>query len=641
MNQSANLPDHRPTWVGFLRRLLDDRAGNTLALVAAATLPILGMVGGSIDMGRSYLSQSRLQQACDAGVLAARKKLGSDVVVTGDVPDDVAETGNKFFNLNFRPGAYGTENRAFEMTLEQNYSISGVATVEVPTTVMKVFGFDDVPVQVECEARLNFSNTDVMMVLDTTGSMRETNPGDSQSRMVSMRQVVKSFYTQVEGSKGPGTRIRFGFVPYSTNINVGALLEDDWVVDEWTYQSRKQTGTLTHPYDNTYYANFDRKSGTYVDRVVSTYPATYHPASSETGSASYSCDTPAPANTYTDTYTLISTTTEPYVGPPAGTRTIQHYRREIRGSAFWVERSGTDCIIKERDHRSYIDEFDRITVPAEWTENVFTYRPYAYDVRGWRSWSNGCIEERATVEIADYDNVDLGDALDLDLDRVPVAGQPDTQWRPAKPDVIFERSMRWDGSGSFVDGDVVTSETFLAPNWAGLSACPSPARKLAEMTSGEVDSYLGSLRAEGSTYHDIGMIWGGRLISPTGLFADENADLISGPTSRNLIFLTDGKTEPLDLSYGTYGVEPLDKRRWSPSSSLSLSDTIERRFGVACDEVKKRNVTVWVIGFGTSLNPVMTECAGAGHFFEASDAAQLNDVFSRIAAAMGDLRVTK
>ena len=102
MNQSANLPDHRPTCVGFLRRLLDDRAGNTLALVAAATLPILGMVGGSIDMGRSYLSQSRLQQACDAGVLAARKKLGSDVVVTGDVPDDVAETGNKFFNLSER-----------------------------------------------------------------------------------------------------------------------------------------------------------------------------------------------------------------------------------------------------------------------------------------------------------------------------------------------------------------------------------------------------------------------------------------------------------------------------------------------------------------------------------------------------------
>ena len=59
------------------------------------------------------------------------------------------------------------------------------------------------------------------------------------------------------------------------------------------------------------------------------------------------------------------------------------------------------------------------------------------------------------------------------------------------------------------------------------------------------------------------MIWGGRLISPTGLFADENADLsASAPTSRNLIFLTDGETAPYDLSYSSYGVEPLDQRRW-------------------------------------------------------------------------------
>ena len=37
----------------------------------------------------------------------------------------------------------------------------------------------------------------------------------------------------------------------------------------------------------------------------------------------------------------------------------------------------------------------------------------------------------------------------------------------------------------------------------------------------------------------------------------------------------------------------------------------------------------------------MTECAGPGHFFEASDATQLNQVFSRIAESIGDLRVSK
>lgn len=68
------------TWI---KSLLRDRAGNTLAMIAAALFPLLAMVGGGIDMGRSYLSQSRLQQACDSGVLAARKKLGSQIAASG------------------------------------------------------------------------------------------------------------------------------------------------------------------------------------------------------------------------------------------------------------------------------------------------------------------------------------------------------------------------------------------------------------------------------------------------------------------------------------------------------------------------------------------------------------------------------
>ena len=68
---------------------------------------------------------------------------------------------------------------------------------------------------------------------------------------------------------------------------------------------------------------------------------------------------------------------------------------------------------------------------------------------------------------------------------------------------------------------------------------------------------------------------------------------------------------------------------------------VENRFGVACSEVKKRNITVWVIGFGVALNPVLTSCAGPGRAFEAADAAELQNVFSKIAAQLGDLRVSR
>ena len=161
------------------------------------------------------------------------------------------------------------------------------------------------------------------------------------------------------------------------------------------------------------------------------------------------------------------------------------------------------------------------------------------------------------------------------------------------------------------------------------------------MNASDVSNYVDSLFAEGSTYHDIGMIWGARMLSPTGIFAAENADVSGKPTSRHLIFLTDGETSPLDLSYGTYGIEPLDGRRWTSGSALSLTEVVEKRFAVACAEARNRNITVWVIGFGVSLNPVMTDCAGPGHSFEAADSAELQDVFSKIAAQMGELRVSR
>lgn len=631
---------------GVLARLARDTGGNTLAIIAASVIPILAMVGGGIDMGRSYLSQSRLQQACDAGVLAARKKLGSQVVVTGDVPADVATVGDRFFNLNFRGGAYGTEQRDFQMTLENDYAISGVAKVKVPTTIMGMFGYDEVDLTVECQARLNFSNTDVMMVLDTTGSMNWKNPGDSMTRIEALRSVVKSFHGQIEGSKKPGTRVRYGFVPYATNVNVGTLLKSDWMVDEWTYQSRepKQSGSSEKTIYSVVYEILNEGRSNF------SYDATTCPGS--TSSSDYSETTTVSNNPHE--YWYISTT---------------------NGDDVWsciANDTGTFTVSGERfdnhQQKSTWKYSHKVTTP----DYTYRYKPMLYDVSPLKGatgddpvqpgriiseslyfpasdgqpsqadvWYTGCIEERETYPIDDYSNVDLTRALDLDLDLVPTPGNPETQWRPQLPGIIFDRAMWWNGSGSFSPAPVNQDYDFLAPGWSQYAACPGAARNLDEMNASDIANYVDNLPVAGSTYHDIGMIWGGRLISPTGLFAAENADEEGSPTSRHLIFLTDGETQALDVSYSSYGVEPLDQRRWSPSSPITLTETVERRFGVACNEVKKRNVTVWVVGFGVGLNPIMEQCAGAGHHFTAADAAELNDVFSKIAQAMGDLRVSK
>lgn len=619
-------------------------------IVAGALIPVMAMIGGGVDMSRSYLSQTRLQQACDAGVLAARKKLGQSVVVTGTVPSDVDTIGQRFFDANFQDGTYGTANRSFAMTLETDYSISGVAAVEVPTTIMQAFGYDEVALTANCVAQLNMSDTDIMMVLDVTGSMADPNPGETDARIDVMTATVKDFYTQLSAAAGPQTRIRYGFMPYSTNVNVGALLEDDWVVNtNWTYQSREWIVQSTNETTSSSWQNWTWVSGTASATTLhQVYEATWHPpethGNSENtiggGNGYYTCDTPAPSGNKTNVATLLSETNEPYAGPPAGTKNIKHYRRVENGTAYWISRVDNLCKIWTRTWNNYTYEYDLVTVPV--IQNVYRwrYKPLSVDVSAWRTLSNGCVEERDTYEITDYNNVDFTQAKDLDIDLVPTAGNTSTQWRPMLPNIVYDRAIKWDGSGSWRKPQKVTLDEYINAGTAGLSACPAPARNLATITSTELDAYLATLTPAGNTYHDIGMIWGGRLLSPTGLFATANADRLGRATSRQLIFLTDGQTEPLDLSYGTYGVEPLDERRWHSGGTYNLTETVENRFAVACEEVKKRNITVWVVGFGTTLNPMMTACAGTGRAFEASNAAELSNTFSTIAQQLGELRIT-
>ncbi|WP_160772158.1 Tad domain-containing protein [Alteraurantiacibacter buctensis] len=618
----------------FLARLSRETAGNVIIIVAASLFPLLALVGSGIDMGRGYLAETRLQQACDAGVLAARKRLGTAAAVSTTIPSSAADTGQRFFNLNFRNRSYGSNTRSFSMRLNEDYSVSGTATADIETTVMAVFGFESIPVSVACQAQINMGNMDVMMVLDTTGSMSWTNPGDSQTRIQALRATVKSFYAQMEASKTPGSRIRYGFVPYSTNVNVGHLLQDDWLVDEWNYNyrlPRSAGGTTTRPIYETRYTYI---SGTFTN--TSSYVASSCPASTqarevlsetvdadgwtvqqikETGTR-YNCSQ-IDANTYTVSGTTYNDHRFAWASRQTGMETVDNF--EWRYASMPVD-------------LDFLESSNSTTVPMGGTPLAPTDVTVSY---------RGCIEERSTYEINNYGNVDLGRALDLDIDRVPDRNNPDTQWRPMLNELSYLREVRTNGQGMFTPGPVRSPLEFVNSWWWGYGACPQPAQKLQVMTAAQIATYVDNLVPQGSTYHDIGMIWGGRLLSATGLFAAENADVGNVPTTRHMIFLTDGETAPLDISYGSYGIEPLDRRRWRPTSSMSLTQTVEARFSFACEEVKRRNIQVWVVSFGTSANAIMQNCAGSGHYFVAANAAELQNTFSEIARRMAALRITR
>lgn len=636
---------------GFLARLLRDARGNTIALVTAAMIPLLGLIGGGVDMSRIYLTKTRLQQACDAGALAGRKAMGTGSWTTG--ANSTEATALAMFDGNFQQGDYGTGTRTRTFT-ESDGEVTGTVSAVIPMAVMKVFGVQQRTINVTCTADMEIPNTDVMFVLDVTGSMAWNIPGESVSKISGLRSAVKCFYEALvkvntaEVCGGDPTaatydgtaQIRIGFVPYSVNVNVGKLLPNSYLADSWAYQSRKWEWSGTYTTTNT---GWIHDSGSY---------------STASNSNADSC----PTDTYS--YSDVTSPTTTVNNPDGSVTTSYTVTRTHNGTNV------TSCYTKNNGKKSYnsttysnyVANITYTTVPVY----SWKYQQITFDVSGLKAggstWNNsvtlpigsngsdssigwdGCIEERQTVKNSDGDPSDEwypipNAALDMDIDTVP-SSTTGTQWGPLLRYAVW---ARYDWSGDTTS--VVTTTSNLNRNFNYY--CPTQARKLQTWTtSSAFETYVNSLSPTGNTYHDIGMLWGARFISPTGIFAAENTNLNN--IQRHIIFMTDGDTNTCKDDYNAYGVGWWDRRQttYAPSGSCSdgdLTAIVNARLESLCTTIRARNITLWVISYGSVSGGTATRlqnCASPGRYFTATSTATLMSNFKQIASEIADLRLT-
>ena len=134
---------------GVLQQLRQSEAGNVFPLTAAAIFVLAGLVGGGVDASRAYLVENKLQNACDAGVLAGRKNVRGE----GFNAEAVA-AAKSYFNVNMT-GISDIDIPAFVPTSSDNgNTIEAVVSTKVDTTLMRVFGIDNIPIKVSCTASL-------------------------------------------------------------------------------------------------------------------------------------------------------------------------------------------------------------------------------------------------------------------------------------------------------------------------------------------------------------------------------------------------------------------------------------------------------------------------------------------------------
>lgn len=542
-----------------LRGFAAATGGNVAIMAAFAIIPLLAMIGGAVDASRTYMAYTRLQQACDAGALAGRKAMSNVARLT------TAEKAkaNEFFNFNFPAGTYSATQITAAFDKGADGIVVGNASLSMPMTLMKMFGFSNIPLSATCKAELFIPNTDVMFVLDVTGSMAwkpdgSTTNDDTQRRIYGLKQAVKDFYAAL--GPGPATgagRIRYGFVPYNSNVNVGRIvygLNPAYFVggvnsENWTYSSRK-------------------------------------------GQVAY--------------YDCGNGNTCSYVNWSRFDRTF--------------------------DVKPYVTTRNTITNPAYWRGDPTGWN---YDAPSSFGWS-GCIEEAQTVStITASSSLEVpAGASDLQIDLKPTQGN--ARWKPALGQLMY------------------TNDRY-SPEYLVSDPCPPEAGKLAQYTSDydsstkqstSFNSYVDALSPGGGTYHDIGLMWGARFLSPNGIFSSTNSDS-SAPggyaISRHVVFMTDGELSTYPNYADAWGINSVNARVAPANADMArMNETHLRRTQIICNEMKKRGFIIWIVGFGTSgLSRELKECATDNdHWSIASDTAALRKTFSKIAQTIGGLRLS-
>jgi Flp pilus assembly protein TadG len=671
----------------LLTRLRKDASGNVLALTAAAVLPLVGIVGSGVDMSRAYRAKARLQAACDAGTLAGRRAM-SDLTYT----TTARNRANGMFNFNFVPEEYQAANTTFTTSANTQGIVAGSATTTIPTALMQVFGFNQFDLSVTCSADYQVPNIDTMFVLDVTGSMAECPDGSAcssgpSSKIVGLRTAVRAFYTtlQAAAATSPRTQLRYGFVPYSQAVNATDIFKMSpgsgqlpltQLVDRWTVPSRvanfntAKPGVPTQNGEPVVTSETYRKSGASSDT-----PMSFNDCRDYGNNVFFSIDAGVDSGTRFEPNPSGNTIYRTLPGgtlstnePSSGEYDRIQYRRQsptnvseyplgndnnTANNFRACTRSVTTTRFTPRIRYSFTDwtyqnvEYDvsqykgGISIPyvsAIDTATATVALPGPYDVVRLRQLSNqtgmtganatwnGCIEERDTVASDSFAPIPAGAR---DLDFLNLGTNDNTRWRP----FLHAFSRLRNGV------DPETGVNYGQPDFA----CPvASMRNLNTITLAELDTYLPTLQANGNTYHDIGMIWGLRMLSPSGMFASRNiTGANGGQISRHIIFMTDGILVPNQTAYSSYGIERVDRRITNGSSSPDLTTRHARRFQAMCDAARAQGLSVWVIAFGTAITSNLTACADPGRAYTASDSTQLTARFQQIANDIADLRLTQ
>lgn len=627
-------------------RLARERKGAALPIMAAAMLPLMAGIGTAVDVGRIYLVHHQLQSGVDAAALAGARAFGNHSV-ENDGRDRQVDI---YFDENFPAGFLGTPTVVPTRTFQ---TVSGVnvttvsANLALPLTFMRLFGFNTHDVAVTARAELQPKPIEVMVVLDDTGSMQDTDV--APTRMGALKLAMKDFISVLHQGATKRPELALGFVTYNVTTNVGAIL--------------KARGVAVKDVDGfTNIGAYTGGSSAFVDNALGWRGCVENDDTIR--------DVSATATTFEDGAWDIMRSlpgetvggklhpaVKPYLFPP-NANTIEitdpgNPKAKIRAGYYskhpMVAASYAPHHLQSNNEDGRSNNFYRLgplsdPVLGERLANSAAYKQFFYDFYIGLNVDATDINDDVIVRASDngYYAPGSGGYADWKVNYARVPGlNENTRFGTANANFGYPVASKY--AVDYPGGSKMRSGATLkmpSPNYQ----CPEPAMEVQYGREKQVyDDYIDSenypVMPASGTLHHIGMLWGYRLLTRSDVFTRVNP--IDGETPlRALIFMTDGVTSIGSDSrwYGAYG-NAREKRITASESGSEMKKQIMRRFAKVCEKAKLDDIKVYIVSL-VQKEPEFTTCAGA-RYWHTTDQATIKSAFNEIAVDLVDLHLTR
>lgn len=194
-----------------LRRQWCADTSGVVAMVVVFCLPaFIAAAGVAVDLAQAYNIKTRLSAALDKAALAAGN--------TNGTPAEVQARIDAFLLANYPAAALG---EAYDINVLTPPGIVDIhAHAKVKTVFMNIFGQEYIDVFAETIVKKEVSGLELVLVLDTTGSMLET-AGGGVTKIDAAKTASKTLLDILYGSASNVPKLYVGIVPFSQNVNVG------------------------------------------------------------------------------------------------------------------------------------------------------------------------------------------------------------------------------------------------------------------------------------------------------------------------------------------------------------------------------------------------------------------------------------